>query len=282
MHRIALLGILISLKTFAADLEVIEAASPSEDETVKTKACRPTVACTAELVPAGFFEVEAGYGGRMGGQGLQHSAQVLLKYSALDTLQVQLAFNNLVLGGSGVALRSFDGVMPGVKWLINPQGTWLPANALSVHLMIPNLGFAEAVQKTFDLQAWWYVTKDLGFFHVDVNVALAVFDLGHAPTPQGLTSLSMGFDLTHGFALFTELYSTWGNAQAMPLDGGSLSGLNYSPIEEISFDVGADVGFYRATRAFTVFAGVTFVPHGKRRLPLARVVTPAGALARNP
>lgn len=272
--RLAALVVLASSSTFANEVVRSEVTEP---ETVEAQACRPTIACMAEIVPAGFFEVEAGYGGRLGGGPAMHSGQLLLKYSVLDHLQLQLATNNLFLVGAGTPARAVDGVMPGLKWVVNDQGTWAPSNALSVHLMMPTHGFEDASQQTWDLQAWWYVSKDVSFVHADFNLMLNVFDLGGTPIPQGLSSLAVAFDLTHGFGCFTELYSTWGNAQAVPLDGGSLNGFSYAPIDELIFDVGVDVGLYQANRALTVFAGVTFVPHRKSRLPLVRAPAQPGS-----
>lgn len=279
MHRLTALSIVTSLAAFAADPEIIDGVEANEPETVEAQACRPTIACTAEMVPAGFFEVEAGYGGRVGGGQVMHSGQLLLKYSLRDNLQLQLATNNLFLVGTGVAPRAVDGVMPGLKWKLNDQGKVMPANALSLHLMMPTHGFAEASQRTWDLQAWWYVTKDLGLVHADFNQVLSVYDLGGTPTPQALSALAVSFDLGHGFGFFTELYTSWGNAQAVKLDGGSLNGFSYSPVDEIIFDVGGDVGFYQANRSFSLFAGVTFVPHRKARVPLVRAHVPQGAMA---
>jgi hypothetical protein len=270
MKQLPALLVLITLKSFAAEVGVGDSAEVTEPESVQTRACRPTIACTAEIVPAGFFEVEAGYGARVGGDRAMHSGQLLLKYSLLGNLQLQLATNNLFLIGPGILPRAFDGVMPGLKWVMNPQGRLMPSNALSLHLMMPTHGFVDASQRTFDLQAWWYITKDFSFMHADLNLALTVYDLGGTPTPQGLSALSLSFDLTHGFGFFTELYSTWGNAKTVALDGGSLNGFNYSPIDELSFDIGGDVGLYQANRSFTLFVGVTFVPHRKSRLPLVR------------
>lgn len=269
-----------SVGAFGAELEVTREVERDEPETIEAQACRPTIACMAEIVPAGYFEVEAGYGGRQSQGSFANSGQLLLKYSLLDNLQLQLATNNVFLAGAGITPRAFDGVMPGVKWKLNNQGSWAPSNALSVHLMMPTTGFTDAAQKTWDLQAWWYVSKDLSFVHADFNLMLSVYDLAGTPTPQGLSTLAVAFDLTHGFGFFTELYSTFGNGQAVPLDGGSLNGFSYAPIDELVFDIGGDIGLYQSTRAFSVFAGVTFVPHRKSRSPLVRnKVTPMGALA---
>jgi hypothetical protein len=279
IRGLAVLVAFAGLSSRAAESEVIDGREAAESDSVEAQACRPTIACMAELVPAGYFEVEAGYGGRASGA-FVHSGQLLLKYSLFDNLQLQLATNNVFLAGAGLIPRAFDGVMPGVKWKINGQGTVLPSNAISVHLMMPTHAFDDATQKTFDLQAWWYVSKDIAFVHADFNLMVNVFDLGGTPTPQGLAPLAVAFDLTHGFGFFTELYSAFGNAQAVPLDGGSLNGFSFAPIDELVFDVGGDIGLYQTTRSFSVFAGVTFVPHRKAGAPIVRAKrTPGNAVA---
>lgn len=260
-------SLLVVCPAFAAELELRLRPAPAEPQTVEARPCRPTIACMAELVPAGTFEVEAGYGGRQSTGAFVSSGQLLLKYSVLDRLQLQLATNNVFLAGPGLAPRAFDGVMPGLKWKLNDQGALTPSNALSVHLLLPTQGFAEAAQQTMDLQAWWYLSKDLSIVHADLNLMLNVADLGGRPTPQGLVAFAVSVELPAGFGAFTELYSTFGNAQALPLDGGSLNGLSYAPLDELVFDAGVDVGFYPGTRSFSVFAGVTFVPHGRSRAP---------------
>ena len=276
--RLTTLVALCSLNALANE-EVVDTGEVTEPESVEVQACRPTIACMAEIGPAGFFEVEAGYGAKVATGSAMHSGQLLLKYSLFNNLQLQLATNNLFLVGPNTPARGVDGVMPGVKWLINKQGSWAPSNALSVHLMMPTHSFAEASQQTFDLQAWWYVSKDISFVHADFNLMLSVYDLGGTPIPQGLSTLAVAFDLGKGWGLFTELYSTWGNAQAVPLDGGSLNGICFAPIDELVFDLGADIGLYQANRSFSVFAGVTFVPNRKSRLPLVRGPVQQNAIA---
>ncbi|MFT3709870.1 MAG: hypothetical protein QM817_19745 [Archangium sp.] len=283
MNRVIALFITAAASLAFADepIAVEGEATDTEPESIEAQACRPTIACMAELVPAGTFEVEAGYGGRMSNGAFAHSGQLLLKYSVLDHLQLQLATNNVFLAGAGLAPRAFDGVMPGLKWKVNDQGTFMPSNALSAHLMMPTHGFADASQKTFDLQAWWYVSKDVGIVHADFNLMFTLYDLGSGkPIPQGLSTLAVSADLSHGFGVFTEVYSTWGNAQAIPLDGGSLNGISFSPVDEVVFDLGGDIGFFPGTRAFTVFAGVTFVPHRRSKVQLVRRPTAVpGAVA---
>lgn len=276
--RLITLVALFSLNASATEA-ISETSELTEPETVEVQACRPTIACMAEIVPAGFFEVEAGYGARVASGQAMHSGQLLLKYSLFNNLQLQFATNNLFLVGAGTAARAVDGVMPGVKWQVNKQGSWAPSNALSVHLMMPTHSFVDASQQTFDLQAWWYLSKDISFVHADFNLMLSVSDLGGTPIPQGLSTLAVAFDLGKGWGFFTELYSTWGNAQAVPLDGGSLNGFCFAPIDELVFDLGADIGLYQANRSFSVFAGLTFVPNRKSRLPLVRGRAQQGAIA---
>lgn len=255
-----------------AEAPLVEEELEPESEEIAALPCRPTIACMAEVVPAGTFEVEAGYGGRVASTGVSHSGQLLLKYSLLDRLQLQLATNNVFLVGDGLAARAFDGVMPGVKVLVNEQGTWAPSNAFSLHMMFPTQSFDRAAQTTIDLQGWWYLSRDFGPVHADLNVAGTLYDLGGRRTPQGLTALAISLSLGRGFGVFTEVYSTWGNAMAIPLDGGSLNGISFAPVDSLVIDVGGDVGFYWGTRTFTAFAGVTFVPGAKALKSVARGV----------
>ncbi len=192
MRRLILLVSSVLSLTARAQADAVEqSASPEAGERVSTLACRPTIACMAEIVPKGFFEVEAGYGGRASAGALAHSGQLLLKYSLLDTVQLQLATNNLFLVGQGLAPRAVDGVMPGLKVKFNDQGEVMPSNGISVHVAFPTHGFEGAAQRTIDASAWWYISKDVGPVHGDINFAVNVFDVTHNPTPQGLMTLAL-------------------------------------------------------------------------------------------
>ena len=277
----------LSLLFAAAPALAAESEAPTVTEELDTnepefkmQICRPTIACLADLATPGLFEVEMGYGGRMSQGAFANSGQLLLKYTSTRGLQVQIGTNNVFLVGDGITPRSFDGVMPGLKWQINGQGKLLPSNALSAHVMFPTHGLDGASQRSIDLQVWWYLSKDIAFLHADFNLMLSVYDLAHTPIPQGLSTLALGFSLGHGFGFFTELYSTWGNAQAVALDGGSLNGFSWQPIDEVMFDIGGDIGLYQGTRSFSVFAGVSFTPNGRARVPIARrVVNTTNAVA---
>ncbi len=281
MRRLILLVSSVLSLTARAQADAVEqSASPEAGERVSTLACRPTIACMAEIVPKGFFEVEAGYGGRASAGALAHSGQLLLKYSLLDTVQLQLATNNLFLVGQGLAPRAVDGVMPGLKVKFNDQGEVMPSNGISVHVAFPTHGFEGAAQRTIDASAWWYISKDVGPVHGDINFAVNVFDVTHNPTPQGLMTLALSMPIGFGFGVMSEAYTLFGNVEAVPVDGGWLNAISYSPIPEIAFDAGADVGFYWQTRTVSFFAGITFVPQGASRAPLTRTAAAAQPVAR--
>jgi hypothetical protein len=249
-----------SLLAFADGQTTISdtASKPDGEAKVAALPCRPTIACTADLVPAGNFEVELGYGARRS-DNLVHSGQVLLKYSLFDSLQFQLGTVGLFSAGEGTVAHAFDGVTPGVKWKFFDGSTFVPMMAVSGHVDLPTSNASYATQQTVDLEAWVYFSKDLGRFHGDLNLALKVFDVTH-PLAQGLVATSWSTNLWGPFSVFTEVYSTLGGDPSLARDGGWLSGINIAPLDNVMFDVGGDVGFYPGTRTFSVFAGVTFVP----------------------
>ncbi len=257
----------------AAELAV-EASPPAPAKEVSFKAmpCRPTIACNAEFLGKDVFEVETGYSVRSNGDttGTGQSAQLLLKYSMTDRVQLQLGTNGVFTWVAGAPVQFMDGVIPGIKAWLAEQGTVLPSVAFSLHATVPTASSAAALQKTIDAAGWLYLSKDVGRLHADLNFALNVFDLVNAPAPQGLVALALSYDLGRGWGVMTEWYTNTNGTAAVAADGGWLNAVSFSPIEEIVFDLGGDLGFFHQTRVFTLFAGVTFVPHSAR--PSAAVV----------
>lgn len=268
-RALLVLALLWSIAALATEeTTVSEKADRVDDGRVTAMPCRPTIACTADLVPAGNFEVELGYGARRA-EALVHSGQVLLKYSLLDSLQFQLGTVGLFSAGPGTVAHAFDGLSPGLKWKFFEGSTFVPMMSVSGHVDLPTSRESFASQQTVDLEAWVYFSKDLGRLHGDLNFAVKVVDVTR-PQVQGLVANSWSTSLWGPFSVFTELYTTLGGSEALAKDGGWLSGLNISPLDNLIFDVGGDVGFYPGTRTFTLFAGVTFVPGAhKSSSPLA-------------
>jgi hypothetical protein len=132
--------------------------SAASQKHVKVLPCRPTLACTAELVPAGTWEVEAGYSARRASAAMFHAGQLLLKYSILDPLQMQLATNNVFSASPGNGSPSyFDGGFVGPKVQFNNQGTVLPIFSLSAFLAFPTRSELSAQQRTYDAYVWTYL-----------------------------------------------------------------------------------------------------------------------------
>ncbi len=233
---------------------------------IKALPCRPTIACTAEIVPAGAWEVEAGYAARRASGGTAQGGQVLLKYSATNHLQFQLATNNAFAASTGT--RSFlDGGFAGPKIQFNNQGDLLPMISLSAFLQFPTHPATSSLQSTYDALVWTYFSKDIAFVHTDLNLGVNLLNITGSATPQWVTAWSTSADIAYGLGFMTELYGFYGGP-ATVADAGWLNALSYSPAPEVIFDLGGDVGLARDQRAYTLFVGVTFVPyqiHGKAR-----------------
>ena len=101
------------LSAFGIVLAALLAASATAhadgwpDDRDRVLPCRPTIACTAELVPPGTFEVEAGYLYRRSGTGAtQRSSPFLLKLTLAAWAQVQVGSNGYVNEPTSPAKRS--------------------------------------------------------------------------------------------------------------------------------------------------------------------------------
>lgn len=217
---------------------------------VKAQPCRPTVACTAELVPAGNVEVELGVLGARPAS----AVNVLAKVSLLDWLQVQLGSDGFLVNQGG-RFSAIDGAVGVLKARLLAQEGWRPTVSLAARAVLPTRPPLPAVQSTFDLGGTLFVSKDLGPLHVDLNASVLVASL---QAVQGQGALAMGGSLSEVLGVELEVHSTVGSA--LPNDGGVRLVLQFSPAGPLVFDLGGDVGFFPQTRAWSLFAGVTFVP----------------------
>lgn len=217
---------------------------------VKAQPCRPTVACTAELVPRGHAEVELGVLGTGGGS----AVNVLAKVSLLDWLQVQVGTDGLLVRQAGQT-TAVDGAVGVLKARLLAQDGWAPTISVSARTAVPTRPPLPAVQSTLDLGGTLHVSKDLGPLHVDLNGTVLVAGLAAV---QGQVALAFSGGVTETLGAALEVHSTMG--AALPNDGGVRALLTWSPIDSLVFDVGFDVGFFRQTRAWSLFAGFVFVP----------------------
>jgi hypothetical protein len=226
---------------------------------IHTLPCRPTIACTADLVPPGAFEVEAGaLARRDASSGREWTFPVLLKLTVAEWAQLQVGDDYVLARGKGSS-RYLDDVTPGVKFHLVDQGAVVPSLSLSALASIPTFQ-GEGYLRTYDALFTAYATKDFGPVHADLNVGANAWRVEDAPRPQEWVALALSANLPPPFGVMTEGYYFTDAAPVTTHDGGFLFAITHSPRSWLVFDVGGDVGMFPSTRQYSVFMGVSFVP----------------------
>jgi hypothetical protein len=226
------------------------------DESYRALPCRPTIACTADLVPPGALEIELGYLRKKLPDGVAHSVPLLLKLTLLRDLQLQAGTGTALLSMHGVT-KPVDDFSAGLKLRFLHQGGIAPS--LSVSLAAGGVDVWSEGKTAYGALATVYATKDIGWLHADLNGGVNVWRLGGEYATQPFGALALSTDLGHGFSPMIEGYA-YGNAGFIgPKDAGILAALAYAPIPYLVFDVGGDVALFRDTRSFSLFAGVTMI-----------------------
>jgi len=217
--------------------------------------CRPTIACTAEFVPAGYAEVEVGYAASRLGVGYQHTTPLLLKVTASEDLQLQLGTNGPVLQPDRDAY--LDNWQLLAKLRLTRENGGLPALALSAAISIPSEIGGRDYHAAWNAQGVAYASKNLGPLHADLNVAVNFLDLGRGTSVQPWAALSVSSDVGLGLTPMIELYQFWAAEPDAVRDAGLLLALGYAITPWLVMDVGGDVGLGAQDRSFTLFAGFT-------------------------
>jgi hypothetical protein len=213
--------------------------------------CRPTIACTAEIVPPGALEIESGYlYRRLGYASATRTVPILAKLTIAEWLQAQV--------GVGPGKYFGDGTL-GAKFHLVDQSDVRPAIAVASTLSVPTVA-AEGYTRTYDAFFTAFVTKDLGPLHADFNTGIDVWRVDGAPLPQSWVALALSGALPAPFGALVEIYSFGDAAPVASRDAGVLFGLTASPRTWLVFDFGGDVGLVPSTRAFSAFVGMTVVP----------------------
>jgi hypothetical protein len=239
-----------SLPGFAADLTEAHAfavAAPSR--------CAPAIACAAPLPGDEGVTVLAGSDGRDGDGQLVHAGQMSITYDLAHAVQFNFVSNTLVLPHA--TPLSANGVQPGLKLSLTDETSWLPSNALSLHLTVPTWTGAQ----TWDFEGWWYVSKQFAAVKAELNVMLAVTDLRGSPAPQGLLTLTVSTDLGRGVGLFSEAWATCGQTQARPPGAGLFAGVSFALGSEFALDAGSELAVHHSGVVATIFGGLTWSPH---------------------
>ena len=222
--------------------------------------CRPTIACTAEIVAPGAFEVEAGGLARRGkALGHQLSFPILLKQSVTPSLQLQVGSNGYTNSHGDTPSEFVDDVTVGPKIVIHDQERFVPALALSGAISIPTIA-SRGYLRTYDAFLTGYITKDFGPIHADLNVDINLWRIDGSPRLQESTALALSANLIGPLGIMGEGYVFTDANPVANHDGGFLFAVSHAPRSWLVFDVGADIGFYPSVRSYSTFVGMTIVP----------------------
>ena len=230
------------------------------DDETRSLPCRPTIACTADIVAPGLMEFEVGYlYRRLTGAVDQHSVPFLTKLTVAEWVQIQIGCNGPTFANGPVATRYVDDITAGLKFHLLAQHDSVPSISVSATLSVP-ISSAQGFTRTYDALLTTYVSKDFGWLHADLNVGLNFWRLEGPLQVQPWTALSLSVGLPANLGTMLEGYVFADAAPISPKDAGVLTGLTWSPRPWLVFDLGVDVGLIHATRLVSVFAGMTIVP----------------------
>jgi hypothetical protein len=226
----------------------------------RTLPCRPTIACTADLVPPGAFELEAGVlYRRIDSNGRQWTFPFLAKLTLVDWAQLQLGSNGYSLAQGDVPQQYLDDVTPGVKIHLLNQGVIAPSFSLSATASIPTFR-GKGYVRTYDALLTAYVTKDFGLLHADLSLGANAWRLDGSPLPQEWIALALSMNLPAPFGIMAENYYFTDASPIATRDGGFLFAISLTPKPWLMFDFGGDIGYFPSTRAYSVFVGMSVVP----------------------
>jgi hypothetical protein len=227
----------------------------------KALPCRPTIACTADLVPPGSFEVEiGGFSSKLGAEGRFFDIPVLLKQTVVPFLQLQVGSNGYTTTESSpraTAAHYFDNVIFGPKFHLVDQSTFVPSLALSAQSSLP---VRAAGQDGALFIA--YASKDFGPLHADLNVGLEAFwgVPGSDAAAQPFVALALSTTLVDPVGLLVEGYVFSAALPFAARDGGIRPAITLTPRPWLVVDAGCDAGFFPNTREYSLFVGMTVVP----------------------
>jgi hypothetical protein len=77
---------------------------------------------------------------------------------------------------------------------------------------------------------------------------------------QGLVALALTANIPPPFGVMGEAYYFSNAAPVAPRDGGFLFAFTHSPRSWLIFDMGADIGWFPSSRAYSLFVGMSIIP----------------------
>jgi hypothetical protein len=262
----------------------IASAIETPDDRDKTLPCRPTIACTADFVPPGTFELETGALFRSLGPAASRTRQWSLPFLAKLTMarwiQLQLGSSGYTAARGAAPEAYFDDVVAGAKLHLLDQGDRAPSVSLSGSISVPTFRGQTGYIRTYDALFTAYVTKDFGPVHADFNASFNAWRVDGVPLGQESAALALSANMPPPFGIMGEAYYFTDARPIAPRDGGFLFAFTHSPRSWLVFDVGADVGWFPSARAYSLFVGASVIPavfwrgsardmapHGGGRLP---------------
>lgn len=221
--------------------------------------CRPTIACTADLVSPGALEIESGYIFRRFAEGaLQHSTPVLVKLTVARWAQLQVGTNGGIFATQPLPASYLDDVVIGAKFHLHDQEPRFPSLSLSLEVSLPTPAQPPDV-RSYDLLFTAYVTKDFGRLHADLNFGVNLWRVEQPLLLQAWIALAVSTELPRHFSIMAEGYAFTDASPLAPRDTGLLVAVAWSPRTYLTFDLGGDVGL-GASRQLSAFVGMTVVP----------------------
>jgi hypothetical protein len=258
MHRALRLLFIASL--LSATCAAHAARLPGGDD--KALPCRPTIACTADIVSPGSFELETGMlFRRLDARGRQWTFPFLAKLTLARWIQLQVGSNGYTsLWDEPTGVRYFDDLSAGAKLHLVDQGTIVPSVSVSAAAAVPVMGAQPGYAPAYGALSTAYVTKDIGPIHADLNLGFNVLAADGASSAQEWVALALSGPLPPPFGVMVETYYFTPAASLASRDGGLLFALSYTPKAWLVFDAGGDVGYFPSVRPFSAFVGMTVIP----------------------
>jgi hypothetical protein len=249
-------ALLVSAALLALPVSALAVEPPDDTHSLP---CRPTIACTADIVPPGSFELETGALFRHLDSGdRQWSFPFLAKLTLARWVQLQVGSNGYTHEQGTDPAHYFDDVTTGVKLHLVDQGSLAPSFSLSGALSLPTVP-QDGYVRTTDALFIAYITKDFGPLHADLNLGANDWRVND-PRPQEWVALALSMSLPAPFGVMVENYYFTSALPIATRDGGTLFAISHSPKPWLVFDFGADVGYFPSTRAYSTFVGMTIVP----------------------
>jgi hypothetical protein len=248
----------LTIGLFFSAIRTARAVEPPGE--THTLPCRPTIACTADIVPPGAFELEAGaLYRRIDEAGRQWTFPFLAKQTLASWGQLQVGSNGFSVAKGEVPAQYLDDVTVGLKLHLVDQTARVPSIALSATASIPTFQ-GTGYLRTYDALFTAYATKDIGPLHLDLNAGASAWRIEKSPRPQEWIALAASTSLPPPFGVMVEGYYFTDAAPVALRDGGFLFAVSHSPKPWLMFDFGGDLGFFPTTRSYSLFFGMSVVP----------------------